>query len=210
MASAARDYYEVLGVERTASDDEIKRAFRRLARELHPDVSTEPDAADRFKQVAQAYEVLSDRQRRDTYDRFGHAGLRRGGVAPTEVAPGAIGDLFSAFSGEGLFGGTGRSGGRGRGADVGATVEITLADAFHGAAVQVPLQVAVACERCHGSGAEPGTEPVTCPTCAGAGRVQQVSQSVFGQFVRATTCPRCQGAGSIVETPCERCDGEGR
>jgi len=210
MATAERDYYEVLGVARGASDDEIKRAFRRLARELHPDVSTEPDAADRFKQVAQAYEVLSDRQRRDTYDRFGHAGLRRGGFAPTEFDLGDIGDLFTAFFGEGLFGRTGRSGARARGADVGAAVEITLAEAFHGIEVQVPLQVAVTCERCHGSGAEPGTAPVTCPTCAGAGRVQQVSQSVFGQFVRASTCPHCQGAGTIVESPCERCAGEGR
>ncbi|TMA56704.1 MAG: molecular chaperone DnaJ [Actinobacteria bacterium] len=210
MATAERDYYEVLGVARTAGDDEIKRAFRRLARELHPDVSTEPDAAERFKQVAQAYEVLSDRQRRDTYDRFGHAGLRRGGFAPTDFDLGDITDLFSAFFGEGLFGQTGRTGGRGRGADVAAAVEITLAEAYRGTEVQVPLQVAVACERCRGSGAEPGTSPVTCLTCGGAGRVQQVSQSVFGQFVRASSCPRCRGSGVVVETPCERCDGEGR
>jgi len=210
MATAERDYYEVLGVARTASDDEIKRAFRRLARELHPDVSTEPDAAERFKQVAQAYEVLSDRQRRDTYDRFGHAGLRRGGFAPTDFDLGDIGDLFSAFFGEGFFGQAGRSGGRARGADVAAAVEITLAEAFHGTEVQVPFQVAITCEECSGSGAEPGTSAVTCQMCSGAGRIQQVSQSVFGQFVRASTCPRCRGAGTIVETPCERCGGEGR
>jgi molecular chaperone DnaJ len=160
--------------------------------------------------VAEAYEVLSDRQRRDTYDRFGHAGLRRGGFAPTEFDLGDISDLFSAFFGEGLFGQATRAGGRSRGADVAATVEITLAEAFHGTTVAVPLQVAVACERCGGSGAEPGTSPITCPTCGGAGRVQQVSQSVFGQFVRASTCPRCQGAGRIVEDPCERCGGDGR
>jgi molecular chaperone DnaJ len=210
MATAERDYYEVLGVARTASDDEIKRAFRRLARELHPDVSTEPDAAERFKQVAQAYEVLSDRQRRDTYDRYGHAGLRRGGFAPTDFDLGDIGDLFSAFFGEGFFGQAGRSSGRARGADVAAAVEITLAEAFRGTEVQVPFQAAIMCDECRGSGAAPGTTPVTCQMCAGAGRVQQVSQSVFGQFVRASTCPRCQGAGTIVETPCERCAGEGR
>ena len=210
MATAERDYYEVLGVPRVASDDEIKRAFRRLARELHPDVSSEPDAAERFKEVAEAYEVLSDRERRDTYDRFGHAGLRRGGFAPSEFDLGDISDLFSAFFGEGVFGQTGRTGGRSRGADVAASIEITLAEAFRGVSVQVPLRVAVACERCSGSGAEPGTIPVTCSTCGGAGRVQQVSQSVFGQFVRASTCPHCRGAGQVVETPCERCDGDGR
>ena len=210
MATAERDYYELLGVERDASGDEIKRAFRRLARELHPDVSTEPGSADRFKQVAEAYEVLSDRQRRETYDRFGHAGLRRGGFAPTDFDLGDISDLFSAFFGEGFFGQTSRTGARSRGADLAASVEITLAEAFRGTTVPVPLRVAVSCERCKGSGAEPGTSPVTCSTCAGAGRVQQVSQSVFGQFVRASTCPSCDGAGRIVEKPCERCDGDGR
>jgi len=209
MATTERDYYELLGVARTASDDEIKRAFRRMARELHPDVSTEPDAADRFKQVAEAYEVLSDPQRRDTYDRFGHAGLRRGGYAPTDFDLGDISDLFSAFFGEGVFGHSARGGGRARGADVAAAVEISLAEAFRGVTVEVPVRVAISCDRCDGSGAEPGTAPVTCQTCGGAGRVQQVSQSVFGQFVRASTCPRCRGAGRSVETPCERCSGEG-
>ena len=210
MATTERDYYELLGVARDASDDEIKRAFRRLARELHPDVSTEPDAAERFKQVAEAYEVLSDPQRRDTYDRFGHAGLRRGGFAPTEFDLGDISDLFSAFFGEGIFGQASRAGARARGADLAAVVEITLSDAFTGVTVPVPVRVAVECDRCEGSGAEPGTSPVTCPTCGGAGRVQQVSQSVFGQFVRASTCPRCHGSGRSVETPCKRCNGEGR
>jgi molecular chaperone DnaJ len=210
MATAERDYYELLGVGRNASDAEIKRAFRRRARELHPDVSTEPDAADRFKQVAEAYEVLSDPQRRDTYDRFGHAGLRRGGFAPSDFDLGDISDLFSAFFGEGFFAQGQRSGGSARGADVAAAVEISLAEAFRGTKVEVPLRIAVTCERCAGSGAEPGTAPVTCSTCGGAGRVQQVSQSVFGQFVRASTCPRCQGAGQTVESPCERCDGDGR
>ncbi len=210
MATAERDYYELLGVSRNASDDEIKRAFRKLARELHPDVSSEPDAAERFKQVAEAYEVLSDRQRRETYDRYGHAGLRRGGFTPTDFDIGDLSDLFSAFFGEGFFGQTVRTGGRTRGADVAATVEVTFADAFRGTTAHVPIRVAVTCDRCAGSGAEPGTSPETCPVCHGAGRVQQVSQSVFGQFIRASTCPRCQGAGRIVTTPCERCDGDGR
>src|SRR5215813_2782516 len=148
MATAERDYYEVLGVPRTASDDEIKRAFRRLARELHPDVSTEPDAAERFKQVAEAYEVLSDRQRRETYDRFGHAGLRRGGFTPSDFDLGDISDLFSAFFGEGFFGQSTRAGGRSRGADVAVAVDVTLAESFNGISVEVPLRTAVACDRC--------------------------------------------------------------
>ena len=210
MATAERDYYELLGVARDASEDDIKRAFRRLARELHPDVSAEPDAAERFKQVAEAYEVLSDRQRRETYDRFGHAGLRRGGFTPSDFDLGDISDLFSAFFGEGFFGQGSRGGARARGADVSATVEITLAESFSGISVQVPLRTAIACDRCDGTGAQPGTSPETCPACGGAGRVQQVSQSVFGQFIRQSTCPRCQGAGRVVTTPCEQCGGDGR
>ena len=208
MATTERDYYEILGVGRTATEVEIKRSFRRLARELHPDVSDEPDAERRFREAVEAYEVLTDPERRSTYDRFGHAGLRRGGFAPADV--GDLTDLFAAFFGDGLFGG-GRRGQRpARGPDVTAVVELTLAEAFTGRSVRVPVRVALACEHCDGSGAEPGTSPVECPACAGAGRVQQVSQSVFGQFVRSATCHRCAGAGRVVERPCERCDGAGR
>lgn len=208
MATTERDYYEVLGVERTASDAEIKRSFRRLARELHPDVSDEPDTEHRFREAVEAYEVLSDPERRSTYDRFGHAGLRRGGFAPTDF--GDLTDIFTAFFGDGLFGGGQRGPRPTRGPDVTALAEISLAEAFTGRTVRVPVRVAVACDRCDGSGAEPGTSPVECPACAGAGHVQQVSQSVFGQFVRSATCPRCEGAGRVVESPCERCDGAGR
>ena len=209
MATAERDYYELLGVDRGAGDSDIKRAFRKLARELHPDVSDAPDAADRFKEVAEAYEVLSNPESRELYDRYGHAGLQRGGFSPGHVDLGNLSDIFSAFFGDGLFGS--RQGGRSaRGGDIAAQVEISLTDAYNGVKVEVPLRVAAECDRCAGNGAEPGTSPTTCPTCAGAGVVQQVSQSVFGQFVRQSACRQCGGAGRIVETPCEQCDGDGR
>ena len=208
MATAERDYYELLGVERGAGDPEIKRAFRKLARELHPDVSDAPDAADRFKEIAEAYEVLSNPETRELYDRYGHAGLQRGGFSPGHVDLGNLSDIFSAFFGDGVFGG--RQSRSTRGGDVAAQVEISLEEAYTGAKVSVPLRVAVECDRCGGNGAEPGTSPTTCPSCAGAGVVQQVSQSVFGQFVRQSTCARCGGAGRIVETSCEDCDGDGR
>jgi molecular chaperone DnaJ len=210
MATTERDYYELLGVERTATEAEIKKAFRGLARELHPDVSADPDADARFKEVVEAYEVLSSPERRDLYDRFGHAGLRSGGFTPTSFDFGTLGDLFSAFFGDDLFGVGGRTRGAARGADIAAEVEIELVDSARGVVRDVSLRVAVACGTCAGSGAEPGTQPTACPACGGAGRVQQVSNTVFGQFVRAQTCPRCDGAGRVVEHPCETCGGDGR
>jgi molecular chaperone DnaJ len=210
VATTERDYYEVLGVPRDASDADVKKAFRRLARELHPDVSDAADADHRFREVAEAHEVLSDPERRQTYDRFGHAGLRSGGFRPTEFDLGNLSDIFAAFFGEGIFGGGRPASRSARGGDAGATVEIGLEDVLAGTTARVAVRVATTCERCEGSGAEPGTSPVTCPACGGAGRVQQVSESVFGQFVRASTCPRCGGAGQAVEHPCEACDGAGR
>jgi molecular chaperone DnaJ len=210
MATTERDYYELLGVARDASDADIKRAFRRLARELHPDVSSQPDAHERFKEIAEAYEVLSDRERRATYDRFGHAGLRGGGFRPMDVDFGDLSDVFAAFFGEGLFGAGGRAGRARRGADVAVSIELTLADALTGVGVRVPVRVTRDCAACEGSGAEPGTPIVTCPTCGGAGRVQQVAQSFFGQVLRSGTCPRCDGAGRIVETACAECSGAGQ
>jgi molecular chaperone DnaJ len=207
VATTGRDYYELLGVARDASDDEIKRAFRRLARELHPDVSNEPNAEERFKEVVEAYEVLSSSERRELYDRFGHEGLRSGGFVPN-FDIGNLSDLFSAFFGDDLFGAGSRS--ARRGADVAAEVEIDLVDAASGVTRSVPFEVAVACDACAGSGAEPGTSPVTCPTCHGTGRFQQVSRTVFGEFVRSQPCPRCGGTGRVVEKPCRRCDGNGR
>ena len=209
MATARHDYYELLGIERGASDAEIKKAFRRLARQLHPDVSEAPDAEERFREVSEAYEVLSNPETRQLYDRYGHEGVRGGGFRPTHVDFGSLGDLFSAFFGDDLFGSAGgvRSS---RGADVAAEVEIELVEAAAGVTRAVPFDVAVACGSCSGSGVEPGTPVTTCPTCAGSGRLQQVSRSIFGEFVRQSACPRCSGTGRIVEHPCETCDGAGR
>ena len=207
MATAERDYYEILGVQRTASESDIKKAFRRLARELHPDVSEAPDAEERFRRVAEAYEVLSKPETRDLYDRYGHAGLRSGGFQPGSFDFGSLSDLFSAFFGDDLFGGGSRSA---RGGDIAAEVEVDLVEAARGVRREVPFQVAHTCARCRGSGAEPGTGVVTCPTCGGSGRLRQVSRSVFGDFVRTQSCARCSGSGRVVEQRCERCDGVGR
>jgi len=210
MATTDRDYYELLGVPRDADEGEIKRAFRQLARELHPDVSEAPDADERFREVVEAYEVLSKSETRDLYDRYGHAGLRSGGFQAGHVDFGNLADLFSAFFGDDvLFGGRTRGGGA-RGADLVATVEIDLVEAAHGVRREIPFEAAVTCERCGGNGAEPGTEITTCPTCEGTGRLQQVTRSVFGEFVRTQTCPTCSGSGRKIEQPCTECRGAGR
>jgi molecular chaperone DnaJ len=210
MATTESDYYELLGVPRTASDAEIKRAFRRLARELHPDVSSAPDAELRFRDVAEAFEVLSDPQRRATYDRFGKAGLRRGGFEPHFSDFGSLSDIFAAFFGEDLLGGGAMRQRSQRGGDIQAFVEIELEEAFTGVAVSVPIDIALPCEHCSASGAEPGTTMRACPTCAGAGVVRSVSQNIFGQFVQQRTCPDCDGVGDVLERPCAKCAGEGR
>jgi molecular chaperone DnaJ len=209
VATTESDYYDLLGVSRTASDAELKRAFRTLARELHPDVSSEPDAGARFRDIAEAYEVLSDPERRATYDRFGKAGLRRGGFEPHFADFGSLSDIFAAFFGEDLLGGGARQRPQ-RGGDVQTVVEIDLEEAFAGATVTVPLDVAVPCEHCEATGAEPGTSTRSCPTCSGAGVVRSVSQNIFGQFVQQRTCPECEGVGEVLEQPCSECSGDGR
>jgi molecular chaperone DnaJ len=212
VATARRDYYEVLGVPRDADERAIKSSFRRLARELHPDVSDHPEAQERFREAAEAYEVLSKSETRGLYDRFGHEGLRTGGFRPTDFDFGSLTDLFATFFGDDLFGGLGGRPGRrsARGADVLAEVEIELAEAAAGVRRSVPFPVVVGCATCQGTGAAAGTALTTCPTCDGFGRVQSVTNSVFGRFVRMQGCPRCGGSGQVVETPCEDCTGTGR
>jgi molecular chaperone DnaJ len=210
MATRERDYYEVLGVPRDAGDAEIKKAFRKLARELHPDVSDAPQADKDFREVAEAYEVLSDPERRATYDRYGHAGLRRGGFQPTFTDFGNIADVFAAFFGEDLFGAVTRDRGPARGGDIQVALEIDLEDAFSGVTASVWVDVAESCEACGGAGAEPGTGTASCSTCGGTGTLRRISRNVFGEFVSQRTCPQCGGRGQVLEAPCRTCDGDGR
>jgi molecular chaperone DnaJ len=203
-----RDPYEVLGVGRDASDQQIKKAFRSLARELHPDVNAhDPDAEEKFKEAAEAYEILSDSERRAIYDRYGHEGLRSGGYAPNFDGFGSIGDLFNAFFGGGGF--AGRSG-PSSGEDVAVAIEIDLLEAARGAKIEVAYDAVDRCEHCHGNGAEPGTPIETCGRCGGAGQLQAVTRTPFGQMVRTMACDTCHGDGRVPKQPCRQCRGRGR
>jgi molecular chaperone DnaJ len=214
--SATRDYYDVLGVSRDADDATIKKAFRRLARELHPDVNShDPQAEDKFKEAAEAYEVLSDPDRRATYDRYGQEGLRSGGYAPNFEGFGSVADLFDAFFGGAgpfgdLFGGAARSGGPMQGGDVAMAAEIDLAEAANGTNVEVSFEAVSLCEHCHGNGAEPGTPIETCPRCEGTGQLRAISRTPFGQVVRTAPCDVCRGEGRVAREPCKVCRGRGR
>jgi molecular chaperone DnaJ len=207
-----RDPYEVLGVSRDADETQVKKAFRRLARELHPDVnSDDPGAEAKFKELAEAYEILSDPDRRATYDRYGHDGLRSGGYQPNFDQFGSISDLFEAFfggGGGGIFG----SGTRGpaSGGDVAAELHIELAQAATGGSFEVVYDAVDRCAQCKGNGAEPGTPIETCARCAGAGQLQAVTRTPFGQMVRTVVCDACGGDGRVAKQPCRVCRGRGR
>ncbi|MCP5027022.1 MAG: molecular chaperone DnaJ [Actinomycetia bacterium] len=205
----ADDYYELLGVGRDASADDIKRAYRRRARQLHPDANPDdPGAEARFKEVARAYETLNDADRRDRYDRFGTDDPAAGGFAGPFGSGGGLGDIFEAF-----FGGNGAaSGGPGpsRGVDLEVAAELDFEDAVFGTKRTVVVRTAVSCDACEATGAEPGTSATTCPDCNGAGQVRRVRQSILGQMVTAGPCSRCSGDGELIADPCKVCGGEGR
>ena len=205
MSAQQQDYYEVLGVPRDASDDDIKKAFRNLARQHHPDVNPgDPEAAERFRVIAEAYEVLSVSETRMRYDRYGHAGVS-GTTGHMDF--GDLGDILGMFFGDGLFGG--RSRGPRGGQDAVATVTLSLREAAVGVQRDIDIEVVGDCDRCGGSGAEPPTQPVGCATCGGLGEVRQVSNTPLGQIMRQLPCPTCRGRGATVETPCTACRGRG-
>jgi len=205
--SGKRDYYEVLNVPRTADADELRKAYRRLARQYHPDVNKDAEAETRFKEINEAYEILSDQEKRARYDRFGHAGVQGGaGAGGFEGFGFGIDDIFESF-----FGGT-RTGASSRqrpqrGQDLRYDLAISFREAVFGCEKEIEAARYETCPVCNGSGAKPGTTPVRCPECNGTGEVRHVQRSLFGSFVNVTTCPRCQGTGEVISTPCEECQG---
>ena len=209
--ATTRDYYDILGVPRGASDTDVKRAFRKLAQQWHPDVNTDSGADERFKEINEAYRVLSDPQQRQAYDLFGRAGVNAGaGPGETFTGFGAFGDLFDAF-----FGGAAATSGRRTartptGADLRYDLWVTFAESIGGAEKEIDFTAMARCETCNGSGAEPGSVPQTCPRCNGSGELSHVRSTMLGQMVNITPCDRCRGTGKIVETPCHTCRGDGR
>ncbi|WP_320673072.1 molecular chaperone DnaJ [Patulibacter defluvii] len=205
-----RDPYEVLGVDRDADDAQIKKAFRRLARTLHPDVNPDdPEAQERFREVAEANEILSDPEKRATYDRYGHDGLRQRGMGPSFEGFGSLSDLFGAVFGQAFGGGGGAHPGPRPGGDVAVETTLDLAQALTGAKVEVEVEVVARCGTCQGRRAAPGSKLVTCSRCGGHGVLDQVSRTPFGDMVRRVTCDVCQGQGQVPEEPCPDCRGRG-
>lgn len=206
------DFYAALGVSRSADADEIKKAYRRRARELHPDTNPDPGAEAQFKEVARAYEVLSDPDKRRRYDAYGEAGISGGGGGgPFDTS--GFSDIFDAFfggSGGTRFGGGTRTAGPLRGPDLEAVAQITFEDAVFGTQTEVPVRTAVACETCEATGAKPGTHASVCGECGGSGQVRRMRQSILGQVVTAGPCGACQGQGEIIADPCDDCGGDGR
>jgi molecular chaperone DnaJ len=200
-----RDYYEVLGIDRDASDEEIRRAFRRLAFKYHPDHNRDEQAAEEFKEVNEAYEVLSDPDKRAAYNRFGHGGVE--GFWEQGLDFGGFGDIFEAF-----FGGVAAASRRGpqRGADLNYSITTTFEEAALGCEKEISILRTENCSRCQGTGAKPGSQPKKCASCNGSGQVRRVHQSLFGRFAHTATCQQCQGSGRIITDPCPQCHGSGR
>jgi molecular chaperone DnaJ len=210
-STTKRDYYEILGVARTCSDDDIKKAYRRLALQYHPDRNNAPEATERFKEATEAYQVLSDSEKRSLYDRYGHSAFDRAGGAGSVDFSNFVGlsieDLFESF-----FGTPGQRGARQRvqrGQDLRYDLHITLEEAVFGTSKEIGLTKNVTCTKCTGSGMEPGSQPTKCPSCEGSGEIRRVQQSIFGQFVNVTLCNRCGGEGQIIADPCTQCQGRG-
>jgi molecular chaperone DnaJ len=208
-----RSYYEILGVERTASDAEIKRAFRKLAQQWHPDVNSGAEAAERFKEINEAYQVLADPQRRQIYDVMGRAGLGDMGGSPFGEGFPGFGDLFDAFfAGMGGMGGAGagRRQRRPAGSDLRYDLRISFDEAVRGVEREIEFDLLDKCEKCGGTGAAEGSAAVSCSACGGRGEIRSVRQTMLGQMVNVTICNRCRGEGRVVEDPCKTCRGEGR
>lgn len=211
--ATTRDYYDILELERGASDEDIKRSFRKLAQQWHPDVSTDDGADGRFKEINEAYQVLSDPKRRQAYDTFGHAAAGGNGAGAEGYGPfggfEGFGDIFDAFFGGAAQGGARRTQ-RPAGADLRYDLQLTFDEAIHGADKELSFTALGTCETCEGSGAAEGSQPIKCPQCDGSGEVRQVRSTLLGQMVNVTPCGRCRGAGTIVDNPCETCHGKGR
>ena len=213
-----KDYYEILGVSRDAEQKEIKRAYRKLAKKYHPDRNKDnPEAADKFKEISEAYEILNNPDKRTRYDQFGHSGINEDDFNFDDFARGGFGgldDIFDMFFGGGMSGmggmGMGRSQGPQRGSDLQYRMEIGFEEAAFGAKKEITIPRMETCSNCNGTGAKPGTEVKTCPRCNGAGRVRISQQTPFGQFMQTKICDRCNGTGEVISTPCPECDGKGR
>lgn len=212
-----RDYYEVLGVPKTATEDDLKKAYRKLARKYHPDLNPDnrEEAERKIKEVNEAYEVLSDSQKRAQYDQFGHDAFQAGqsgagGFNPFGGAGGGFSDIFDMFFGQSGFGGGGQRNGPEKGADLRFDMEISFEQAAFGVETEVQIPRTEECPNCHGSGAAPGTHPETCPQCKGSGQTQVVQNTPFGRMVNVRACERCHGEGKIVHNPCRECRGQGR
>jgi molecular chaperone DnaJ len=205
-----RDYYEVLGVSRTASADELKKSFRGLAKQYHPDVNPSPEASDKFKELSEAYSVLSDSDKRAAYDRYGHAAFDGQASGGSASGFSSMEDIFEQFFG-GMGGSRAGSGNRPRrGRDLGVEIYLTFEEAAHGCKKEVEVTRSEVCERCAGKRAEPGTTIERCRVCKGTGEVRQVRQTLLGQMVQVSACSACQGSGEKIATPCKDCNGEGR